>query len=191
MAMLLLSLNRSPALGTEGGSAPPSLIKRPVGERLAVTRAGLEGDEIDPAQGRWAQALYAYPSEHYPFWNTVRAQLGVAAWGDALPFGTLGEHLTLSGWLESDAWIGDLLRFPDCTLAVSEPREPPTALGDALGFRQATQAMNAQAWCGFHLAVRVPGTIATGESFEVVPGPREIGITELFRARRGAQARRS
>jgi MOSC domain-containing protein YiiM len=39
------------------------------------------------------------------------------------------------------------------------------------------------AWCGFYLAVRESGTIAAGESFSVVPGPREVGIAELFRAR--------
>jgi len=31
--------------------------------------------------------------------------------------------------------------------------------------------------------VREPGTIAVGEAFTLVPGPREVGIVELFRAR--------
>jgi hypothetical protein len=31
--------------------------------------------------------------------------------------------------------------------------------------------------------VRHPGTLAAGAPFDVVPGPREIGIAELFRAR--------
>ena len=43
--------------------------------------------------------------------------------------------------------------------------------------------MAQSAWCGFYLAVREPGTIAAGESFTVVPGSREVGIAELFRAR--------
>jgi hypothetical protein len=43
--------------------------------------------------------------------------------------------------------------------------------------------MAQSAWCGAYLAVREPGTRATGESFSVEPGPREVGITELFRAR--------
>ena len=32
-----------------------------------------------------------------------------------------------------------------------------------------------------------PGTVSAGESFELIHGPREVGITELFRARRSAQ----
>lgn len=184
MTTLLRSLNRAPSAASEA-SAPPVPRRQAVAGRVAVTRAGLAGDEIDASLGHGARALYAYPAEHYPFWDTVRAQLGAAAWDERLPFGALGEHLTLSGWLESDAWIGDLLRFPDCTLAVSEPRVPGAELSAGLGFAQAPQAMRSQAWCGFYLAVREPGTLAGGEAFVVVPGPREIGITELFRARRG------
>jgi MOSC domain-containing protein YiiM len=129
--------------------------------------------------------VYAYPHEHYPFWETVRAQVGVAHWGEPLPHGALGENLTLAGAFEHDVWVGDLLRFPDCVLAVSGPRYPCTKLNAALGFKHAAKAMVAQAWCGFYLAVRIPGTVAAGQAFEIVPGPREIGIDELFRARMG------
>jgi MOSC domain-containing protein YiiM len=52
-----------------------------------------------------------------------------------------------------------------------------------MGFKQAARAMVAQAWCGFYLAVRIEGTIRGGQAFEVAPGPREVGIVELFRAR--------
>jgi hypothetical protein len=33
--------------------------------------------------------------------------------------------------------------------------------------------------------VREPGRLRAGETFEIVPGPREVGIDELFRARIG------
>jgi len=31
--------------------------------------------------------------------------------------------------------------------------------------------------------VRATGTLAAGQTFTLVPGPREVGIVELFRAR--------
>ena len=52
-----------------------------------------------------------------------------------------------------------------------------------MGFKQASKLMAANAWCGFYLAVRTPGRLSAGESFELIPGPREVGITELFRSR--------
>ena len=54
---------------------------------------------------------------------------------------------------------------------------------DKVNGDKAVRAMVAQGWCGFYLAVREPGTIVAGATFEVVPGPREVGIAELFRAR--------
>jgi hypothetical protein len=31
--------------------------------------------------------------------------------------------------------------------------------------------------------VRTPGVLRPGEAFELLPGPREVGIEELFRSR--------
>ncbi|HEX3139066.1 MAG TPA: MOSC domain-containing protein, partial [Rhizobacter sp.] len=123
----------------------------------------------------------------YPFWQTVRAQAKAALWDEALPPGALGENLTLTGLLENQAWIGDVLRFPNCELAVSEPRFPCFKFNAAMGFNQAAKLMAANGWCGFYLAVRVAGTLQAGQRFELIPGPREVGIQELFRSRMSAK----
>ena len=52
-----------------------------------------------------------------------------------------------------------------------------------MGFNQASKLMAENGWCGFYLAVRKPGTLRAGERFTLVPGPREVGISELFRSR--------
>jgi len=183
-----------------GREVMTGIRKRGTAHRVDVGPLGLAGDEqADPSvHGGLSKAVYAYPSEHYAFWQTVRAQAGltapdpaprdapVGAWSGAvqpLPPGMLGENLTLSGLLESDVWVGDVLRFPDCALAVSEPRFPCFKFNAVMGFKHASKLMAQSGWCGFYLAVRVPGTLAAGDSFEVVPGPREVGIVELFRAR--------
>jgi MOSC domain-containing protein YiiM len=121
--------------------------------------------------------------EHHALWRTLRAQAGVAAWDAPIPFGAFGENLTLEGLLETDVWVGDLLRFPRCALAVSEPCLPCFKFAAAMGFKQAVKMMVQSRTCGFYLAMREPGVIRAGESFELVPGPREVGIDELFRVR--------
>lgn len=162
-----------------------AIAKRPAAGRMAVLRLGIEGDEqADPrVHGGVAKAVYAYPSEHYPFWRTVRAQAGVSLWDDPLDPGALGENLTTQGIVENDLWIGDLLQFPSCVLAVSEPRTPCFKFDAAMGFAQASRMMAESGWCGAYLAVREPGTIAAGDAFTLIPGPRQIGIAEVFRAR--------
>jgi MOSC domain-containing protein YiiM len=127
--------------------------------------------------------VYAYPLEHYPVWQTLRAQAGVAGWDEALPPGAAGENLSLRGLLEPHAWIGDVLRFPHCELVVSEPRFPCFKFNAAMGFNKAVKMMAQSGYCGFYLAVRQPGRIAAGERFELWAGPREVGIVELFRAK--------
>ena len=183
----LLSLNvaRAAPVTINARKVMTAIAKRSVEGRVAVRPLGLEGDEQADlsVHGGPSKAVYAYPSEHYAFWQTVRAQAGVALWDEPLPPGSLGENLTVAGVVENQVWIGDVLRFPECALAVSEPRFPCFKFNAAMGFAHAAKLMVQSAWCGFYLAVREPGTISGGESFSIVPGPREVGIAELFRAR--------
>lgn len=193
----LLSINvaRATHLKIDGRDVLSAIGKRSVSTqgapaRIAVTTMGLDGDEqVDnSAHGGLSKAVYAYPSEHYPFWQTVRAQAKVAGWDEPLPHGMMGENLTIRGLLEGDVWIGDVLRFPDCTLAVSEPRRPCFKFQHVMGFNQALKLMAQSGYSGFYLAVRVPGTLAAGESFEVIPGPREVNLRELFLAKMRKEA---
>jgi MOSC domain-containing protein YiiM len=183
----LLSLNtaRATPVAINGRKVMTAIAKRSVEGERAVLPLGIEGDEQADlsVHGGLSKAVYVYPSEHYPFWQTVRAQAQVALWDEALPFGSIGENLTLQGVLESDLWIGDVLRFPDCELAVSEPRFPCFKFNAAMGFKHAAKLMVESAWCGSYLAVRSTGKIAAGQAFTLVPGPREVGVSELFRAR--------
>jgi MOSC domain-containing protein YiiM len=187
-----LNLATAVAVQIKGRSVMTAIGKRPVDGPRRVGPLGIEGDEqADPSvHGGLSKAVYAYPSEHYPFWQTVRAQARAALWDEPLPPGMLGENLTIEGLLEKDVYIGDVLRFPDCELAVSEPRFPCFKFNAVMGFEQAGKLMFANGWCGFYLAVRTPGTIAAGQSFDVIAGPREVGIVELFRARAAAGKQR-
>lgn len=163
--------------------APVSSLQAP--EPIDVRPLGLAGDEQADltVHGGLSKAVYAYPHEHYAFWQTVRAQAQAQAWDEVLPHGAMGENLTLTGLLEADAWVGDVLKFPNCRLAISEPRRPCYKFEAVMGFRQAVKMMAQSGYCGFYLTVIEPGTIAAGETFEVIPGAREVSIAELFRAK--------
>ena len=186
--MKLISINvaKSQLLRTlDGQQVQSAILKQSVAGPQRVENLGLSGDEqADPSvHGGLSKALYAYPVEHYPFWQTVRAQAKVSAWTDTLHHGAMGENLSLSGLLEKDVWIGDRLRFADCELIVSEPRFPCFKFNAVMGFGKAVKLMGESGWCGFYLAVKQPGLLQPGETFELVPGPREVSIPELFRAK--------
>jgi MOSC domain-containing protein YiiM len=160
----------------------------PVAVDLAGFATRAEGHPVgeDPAladEVTLSHALYAYCSAHLPVWRTMRAQAGVSEPDAPIPPGAFDEHLMLDGVQESQLWEGDLLRFPDCTLVVSVPRLPDARFNETLGFVHAARMVAQSRWSGFWLSVRVPGTIAAGQAFELIPGPRDTGVVELFRAR--------
>ncbi|MDP3610451.1 MAG: MOSC domain-containing protein, partial [Rubrivivax sp.] len=127
--------------------------------------------------------VYAYPSEHLPFWQTVRAQAKAALWDEPITPGLMGENLLLQGLREQDLWIGDRLLLPDCVLVVSEPRRPCFKFAAVMGFAQAAQLMTQSGFCGAYLAVLVPGTVQAGEPIRLEAGPRDVNLRDLFRAR--------
>jgi MOSC domain-containing protein YiiM len=186
MQARVLSVNVATArpVAAGGRTVMSAIGKRPVAGDVAVRPLGLSGDEQADlsVHGGLHKAVYAYPSEHHAFWRTVRAQAGAAPWDAPIEPGLFGENLTLAGLLENHAWIGDVLRFTRCALAVSEPRWPCFKFNAAMGFKHAARLMVQSAWCGFYLAVRESGTIAAGEAFTIEAGPREVRIDELFRA---------
>ncbi len=162
-----------------------AIHKQPIDGPVAVGPLGLDGDEQADlsVHGGLSKAVYAYPSEHLPFWQTVRAQARASLWDDALPPGLFGENLLLQGLREHELWVGDRLRLPDCTLVVSEPRLPCFKFNAAIGFDQASKLMVQSGFCGAYLAVLQPGTVSAGESFTLEPGPRDVNLRDLFKAR--------
>lgn len=183
--LLSLQLASARRAMIHGRGVLTAIHKQAVTEPVAVRPLGLTGDEQADlsVHGGLAKAVYAYPSEHYGFWREARAQAGLNDIDDALPWGSMGENLSLQGLLESDVWVGDVLKFPNCALRVTQPREPCYKFNAAMGFNQASKLMAQQGCCGFYLAVVEPGTLQAGEAFELVPGQRSLGIPEAFRAK--------
>lgn len=188
-----------------GVAVPTGYYKQPVDGPVAVGPLGLDGDEqADPSvHGGLGKAVYLYPGEHYPFWERARRAVDAAGEGPVPPFGprdvdgpaseppagplprgALGENLTITGLLEADAWIGDELVFPDCTLRISAPRNPCFKFNAAMGFRHASKLMAVAGLCGFYCSVAVPGTLAAGQTARLVPGGREVTVAQQFATRK-------
>ena len=186
MKVLSVNVSRVENRQIAGRRVPTAIGKRPVSGRVGVAALGLAGDEqADPSvHGGLAKAVYAYPAQHYAFWQTVRSQARVALWDEVLPYGMLGENLSVEGLEESRLWVGDRLRLPGCVLAVTEPRQPCFKFNAAMGFEQASSLMLQSGYCGSYLAVLEAGSVAAGDEVALEPGPREVTIQELFRARR-------
>ena len=185
MKILQVCTGRARAVAINGSKVMTAIGKTVASGPVAVGALGLAGDEQADllVHGGLSKAVYAYPSEHLPFWQTVRAQARVSPWDEAIVPGLLGENLLLEGVREQDLWLGDRLHLPGCVLVVSEPRLPCFKFNAAMGFAAAAKLMAQSGFCGAYLAVLQPGTLQAGEVFTLEPGPREVSLRELFRAR--------
>jgi len=185
----LLGVQTAKATGMmmDGKRVMTAIRKTAVQGTTIVTPIGLQGDEqANPdVHGGLSKAVYAYPSEHYDFWRKARLDKGLGLIDDSLPFGFMGENLTLEGLLEAEVWVGDVLEFPNCTLRVTDPREPCFKFNATMGFNAAAKAMAQSGFCGFYLAVDKLGTIKAGESATLIAGSRQMSIKDSFARKMG------
>jgi MOSC domain-containing protein YiiM len=178
MKVLSIQTGLAKPLAVGDRTSMTAIFKTPVNGRIRVTPLGLEGDEQADrsVHGGLSKAVYAYPSEHYEYWRQRAIQAGRSA---TLPYGSMGENLTLSGLLETEVWVGDELRFDDCVLRITQPRQPCFKFAAVMNDRLAGKKMAQTGFSGFYLSVVETGTIAAGETFGLLPGAREVAISTL------------
>ena len=180
----LLSVNVGAArlLRVGGRTVLSGIRKSPVDGPVAVGALGLAGDEQADlnVHGGLQKAVYAYPSEHLPYWQAARRAGGASLFDEALPAGFMGENLTVQGLLEHEVYVGDRLHFPECTLRVTAPREPCYKFNAVMGFVQAGRAMAQTGRCGFYLAVERPGSLEAGQHARLEPGQRALSIAQAL-----------
>lgn len=185
-SLQLLSVNTGTTrpLRAGGRSVLSAIGKLPADGPVAVGLMGLAGDaQADlRVHGGLDKAVYAYPAAHYAFWRAQRQAQGVSLFDEELPFGFVGENLSIDGVLEHEVFVGDTLHFPHCVLRITAPREPCFKFNAAMGFAQAARVMAQAGCCGFYLAVDTPGSLAAGQVFTLAQGPRCVSVADAFAA---------
>ena len=171
--MKLLSINVGLPRDIEwnGKLVRTSIFKEPVQGRVRVAQLNLDGDQQSDlsVHGGIDKAVYAYPSEHYPFW---RRELP----GMDLPWGVFGENLTTEGLLEETLHIGDRLRVGSSEFLVTQPRMPCFKLGIRFGRPDIVKRFLQSGRSGFYFAVLQEGEVAAGDSIELLKQD-EHGVT--------------
>jgi MOSC domain-containing protein YiiM len=149
--------------GPGGDRVYSSIAKRPVpfGTALWLSAGNLAGDaQADlSVHGGADKAVYAYPSEHLAGWTTeLGSPLGSAAFG---------ENLSTLGVLEADVRIGDVWKWDDAFLQVSQPRWPCFKLALHRRRRDVQQRMRSSGRTGWYLRVLQPGEVVAGSAIEI------------------------
>jgi MOSC domain-containing protein YiiM len=154
------------------------IFKRPVLGRVTVRELGLEGDgQADlTVHGGVRKAVYAYPSEHYDYWQHELKR--------DLTWGMFGENLTIVGLLEDSVRLGDRFRVGSVELEVTQPRFPCYKLGIKFGSMEMVQRFQDSGRSGFYFTVRSKGEIAAGDPITLRSRGNGCTISEAFRSER-------
>ena len=166
------------------GQILTGIFKHPVDGRVGVQNEHLDGDGQGDlsVHGGAQKAVYAYPSEHYEYWQDTL--------GKTLNWGAFGENLTTSGLLESEVRIGDQYRIGTAVLVVTSPRQPCFKLAMRLADADTVSLVRASGRSGFYLKVIEVGNLGHGDAVERVRQSRHaVSVADVNRVLRDPSQR--
>jgi len=162
-----------------------AIVKEAMHAPLWLGGTGLAGDLQADSQhhGGPDRALHHYPAEHYRWWR--ERYPGAAA---RFQPGTFGENLSLAGWREDAVHIGDVFRWGDALLQLSQPRSPCFKLDRHLGLPGLARLMQQEARCGWLYRVLQPGQVGPGADFALERRGDGPSVQEAMRIMYGGAA---
>jgi MOSC domain-containing protein YiiM len=148
---------------------------------IEIGALGVKGDEQADlsAHGGIEKAIYAYPAEHYAFWNELLTRETKKLVD--LQHGAIGENFTIEGLLETEVFVGDRLQIGELEFAVVKLREPCFKFNATLGYKGAVKAMLQSGFSGWYLRVLKTGILAAGAQITITPGARAVSIAQQNR----------
>ncbi len=171
--MKLISLNVArPRLAIyKGATINTGIFKKPVQGRIGLRNLNLDGDrQADlTVHGGPYKAVYAYPSEHYPFWRKELPELD-------FPWGMFGENFSTEGLLEDALHVGDRFKIGSSVVMVRQPRLPCYKLAAKFKRDDILQRFLLSGRSGFYFSVEQEGEVEAGDSFKPL-GANESGVT--------------
>lgn len=162
MKLLSLNVGLPRLISWQGRTIHTAIFKEPVARRVVLRQLNLDGDrQADlTVHGGPYKAVYAYPSEHYPFWREELPDM-------QLPYGKFGENFTTEGLLETDVRIGDRYRIGSAIIQVRQPRTPCYKLSAKFQREDMLKRFLASGRSGFYFSVDQEGEVGAGDEFDL------------------------
>lgn len=187
MKIRSIQVGRPRPMTWDGRVTLTGIFKAPVDGLVRVHTLNLEGDEqADPTvHGGINKAVYAYPSEHYAYWQKQYPAL-------KLEWGAFGENLTTEGLLESESHVGDKLQVGTAILTVVQPRLPCFKLAGKFQDKSILQKFTDSGLSGIYFAVDQEGQFQGGDSMTWIHrDPNAFSIADAMALYNGADVSRA
>ncbi|EFW6053439.1 6-N-hydroxylaminopurine resistance protein [Salmonella enterica] len=159
------------------GSRPSAIAKVQVDGELMLTDLGLEGDEQAEKKihGGSDRALCHYPREHYRYWAQAFPELAEQFVAPAF-----GENLSTDGLTEQNVYIGDIFRWGETLIQVTQPRSPCFKLNYHFAISDMASQMQNVGKTGWLYSVIAPGRVAADAPLELVSRVSDVSVQEAI-----------
>ena len=174
MSLVSINIARPDRVDLGAGPEVTAIAKRRVEGPVAVTRDGLEGDQVGDTKhhGGPDQALYVYTTDDYRHWEGLLDR--------ELAPGMFGENLTVDGFSSGDLFVGDRLGVASVLLEVTAPRIPCGTFTRWMGESSSFVArFREEMRPGVYCRVIEEGDVSVGDPVAVTDGERTVPVTEM------------
>lgn len=155
------------------GSRPSAIAKVQVDGELTLTELGLVGDEQAEKKihGGPDRALCHYPREHYADWAREFPDQASLFFAPAF-----GENLSTHGLTEKEAFIGDIFRWGEALIQITQPRSPCFKLNYHFGIADMSSQMQQRGNVGWLYRVVAPGKTSSDAPLELVSRLSDVSV---------------
>lgn len=153
------------------------IFKKPTDKPIYLTKNDVLSDEVSDRlhHGGYYKACYIFSSEQYPYWKNLYPHL-VWTWG------MFGENLTVTGFDETQVYLGDIYQVGDALVQVSQYREPCYKFGYKFGTQTVLKQFIEHGHGGTYLSILEEGTVDINDEFTLVERPQSsLTVAALFR----------
>lgn len=153
--------------------SPSAIAKRQVNGGMPLTPLGLEGDQQAEKSyhGGTDRALCHFPREHYAW---LRQQFPEEEERFHPP--ALGENLSTLGMTEENVFIGDIFRWGEALIQVTQPRAPCYKLNHFLDCKNLAPLLQSSGRCGWLYRVVSTGNVSGDRSLELLTRNSDVSV---------------
>lgn len=157
------------------GSRPSAIGKIQVDGELQLGDLGLNGDQQAEKKihGGPDRALCHYPREHYADWIRDFPQQAERFCAPAF-----GENLSTTGLTEQNVYIGDIFRWGEALIQVTQPRSPCFKLNFHFAINDMAQLMQNSGKTGWLYRVIAGGQVSSDAPLELVSRLSDVSVHE-------------
>ncbi|MCD1125646.1 6-N-hydroxylaminopurine resistance protein [Jinshanibacter sp. LJY008] len=157
--------------------SPSAIDKRAVDGELILTPLGFEGDQQADHRhhGGADRALCHYPREHYDYWK-----MRFPEQADQFVAPLFGENLSTLTLTEETVFIGDIFRWGQTLIQVTQPRSPCYKLNYHCHISDFARIMQSSGRCGWLYRVVSAGKVNPDQPLELVSRNSDVSVAEAI-----------